>query len=89
MANFMFIRHKVRDFKTWKAGYDSHYPKRVEAGLTEKYLLQSADYPNEVVLLFEAQDINRAKAFAASSELRERMQELGVADKPDIYFLNS
>jgi hypothetical protein len=89
MASFMLIRHKVRDFKTWKAGYDTHYPKRVEAGLTEKYLLQSADYPNEVVLLFEVQDINRAKAFAASTELRERMQELGVADKPDIYFLNS
>jgi hypothetical protein len=89
MASFMLIRHKVRDFKTWKAGYDTHYPKRVEAGLTEKYLLQSADYLNEVVLLFEVEDINRAKAFAASSELRERMQELGVIDKPDISFLNS
>lgn len=89
MASFMLIRHKVRDFKAWKAGYDAHNPKRLEAGLTEKYLLQSADYPNELVLLFEVQDINRAKAFAASSELRERMQELGVADKPDIYFLNN
>lgn len=89
MASFMLIRHKVRDFKTWKAGYGTHYPKRVEAGLAEKYLLQNADYPNEVVLLFEVQDINRAKAFAASSELRERMQELGVTDKPEIYFLNS
>jgi hypothetical protein len=39
--------------------------------------------------LFEVQDINRPKAFAASSELRERMQELGVADKPDISFLKS
>lgn len=58
MANFRLIRHKVRDFKTWKAGYDGHSPKRVEAGLTEKYLLQSADNPNEVVLLFEVQDLN-------------------------------
>jgi hypothetical protein len=57
MASFMLISHKMRGLKTWKAGYDMHYPKRVEAGLTEKYLLQSADYPNEVVLLFEVQDI--------------------------------
>ena len=28
-------------------------------------------------------------AFAASADLRERMQESGVVDKPDIYFLNS
>ena len=86
---FLLIRHKVRDFKTWKTGYDGHQPKRTEAGLTEKYLLRSADDANEVVILFEAQDLKRAKAFAASADLREKMQEVGVVDKPDIYFLES
>lgn len=87
MSNYMFIRHKVQDFKAWKAGYDEHRPKRIEAGLTEKYLLQNADDPNEVIGLFEAQDLNRAKAFAQSPELRDKMQQVGVLDKPDIYFL--
>ncbi len=85
---FILIRHKVKDFKTWKTGYDAHQPKRAEAGLTEKYLFRGADDDNEVVILFEAQDINRAKAFTASADLREKMQEVGVVDKPDIYFLN-
>ena len=85
---FMLIRHKVKDFKTWKTGYDAHQAKRTEAGLTEKYVLRGADDDNEVVILFEAQDLNRAKAFAASADLREKMQEVGVVDKPDIYFLN-
>ena len=89
MANFMLIRHKVKDFENWKAGYDAHQPKRAEAGLTEKYLLRGSDDPNEVVALFEAQDLSRAKAFATSAELREKMQEVGVVDQPDIYFLNS
>jgi hypothetical protein len=89
MAAFMLFRHKVRDFKSWKAGYDAHQPKRMEAGLTEKYLLRNSDDPNEVVALFEAQDLNRAKEFAASAELREKMQEVGVVDKPDVYFLNA
>ncbi|RTZ45520.1 hypothetical protein EKL30_05680 [Candidimonas sp. SYP-B2681] len=86
---FLLIRHKVRDFKTWKTGYDGHQPKRTEAGLTEKYLLCSSDDANEVVILFEAQDLKRAKAFAASTDLREKMQEVGVVDKPDIYFLEN
>ena len=86
---FILIRHKVRDFKTWKTGYDAHQPKRTEAGLTEKYLLRSADDANEVVMFFEAADLNRAKAFAASAELRDKMQEVGVIDKPDVYFLNN
>ena len=85
---FMLVRHKVKDFNTWKAGYDAHQPKRADAGLTEKYLLRSADDVNVIVILFAAQDLNQAKAFAASSDLRETMQELGVVDKPDIYFLN-
>lgn len=85
---FLLIRHKVKDFETWKTGYDAHQPKRTEAGLTEKFLLRGADDANEVVLLFEAQDLTRAKAFVASQDLREKMQEVGVIDQPDIYFLN-
>ena len=85
---FVLIRHKVKDFKTWKTGYDAHQPKRTEAGLTEKYVLRGADDANEVVMLFEARDLNQAKAFTASADLREKMQEVGVIDKPDIYFLN-
>jgi hypothetical protein len=88
MNGFMLIRHKVEDFATWKEGYDAHAPKRAEAGLTEKYLLRSVQAPNEVVILFEAQDVHRAQAFAESADLRETMQGLGVIDKPDIYFLN-
>ena len=88
MNGFMFIRHKVKNFTTWKEGYDAHAPKRTDAGLTEKYLLRSTHAPNEIVILFEAQDIDRAQAFAESADLGETMQGFGVIDKPDIYFLN-
>lgn len=88
MNGFMLIRHKVKDFTVWKAGYDAHAPKRDEAGLTEQYLLRGVDDANEVVMLFEAQDIARAKAFAESADLREAMQAVGVVGKPDICFLN-
>jgi uncharacterized protein YeaO (DUF488 family) len=88
MAGFLLVRHKVRDFSEWKRGYDAHLPKRAEAGLTEKHLLRGANDSNEVVLLFQAKDLNRAKAFVESADLRETMQKFGVLDKPDIYFLN-
>ena len=88
IAIFLLIRHRVRDFSEWKRGYDTHLPKRAEAGLTEKHLLRGANDPNEVVLLFEAKDLDRAKAFVESADLREAMQKVGVLDKPDVYFLN-
>lgn len=88
MASYMSIRHKVRDFNAWKPAFDTHRAKRVEAGLTDKQLLRGASDPNEVVILLEAKDVNRARAFSESADLRETMQKAGVADKPDIYFLN-
>ena len=88
MAGYLLIRHKVRDFSEWKRGYDAHLPKRTEAGLTEKHLLRSVSDANEIVLLFQAKDLGQAKAFAESADLRQTMQNLGVLDKPDIYFLN-
>jgi hypothetical protein len=35
-----------------------------------------------------AEDLNRAKAFTESADLRETMGRLGVLDRPDISFLN-
>ena len=88
MNGFMLIRHQVKNFTTWKEGYDAHARKRTDAGLTEKYLLRSTRVPNEIVILFEAQDLDRAQAFAESADLRDTMQGFGVIDRPDIYFLN-
>lgn len=84
----IMIRHKVADFGKWKSAYDAHSFARASAGLKEEHLLRSSDNPNEVVLLFSAQDLNKGKEFAASDDLREAMQKAGVIDKPDIYFLN-
>ena len=84
----LLVRHNVADFAKWKPVYDAHLAARQKAGLQEKNLLRSVDNPNEVVLLFEAEDLKRAQAFADSSDLREAMQKAGVVGKPDILFLN-
>jgi heme-degrading monooxygenase HmoA len=83
----MLIRHKVADFAKWKPVYDAHAFAREKAGLKEIHLLRNLDDPNEVILLFSVEDIDKAKAFAASDDLRAAMQRAGVSDKPDVYFL--
>ena len=84
----VLVRHNVADFAKWKPVYDAHLAARQKAGLLEKNLLRSVDNPNEVVLLFEAEDLKRAQTFAESTELREAMQKAGVVGKPDILFLS-
>ena len=55
--------------------------------IKEVHLLRNADDPNEVFIMSEVENLRKARDFAASSDLREKMQEAGVVDRPDIYFL--
>jgi len=83
----MLVRHKVADFAKWKPVYDAHLSARQTAGLKEEHLFQNADNPNKVLLLFSVEDVDKAKAFAASDDLRQAMENAGISDKPDVYFL--
>lgn len=89
MANYVLIRHRVEDFSTWKEAYDAHKPERRAAGVTENRLFQDTDDSNTVTILFDAEDLERAKEFASSDDLREIMQKAGVTGKPEMYFLKS
>ena len=84
----VLVRHKVSDFANWKPVYVAHLSARQKAGLKEEHLFRNADDRNEVLLLFSAEDIDKAKAFTASDDLRQAMEKSGVSDKPDVYFLN-
>ena len=83
----MLVRHKVANFAKWKPIYDAHLSVRQKAGLKEEHLCRNADDPNEVLLLFSMEDLDKAKAFTASDDLRQAMEKAGVSDKPDVYFL--
>jgi hypothetical protein len=84
----VLIRHKVTDFEGWKPVYDAHASARAAAGLKEEHLFRNADNSHEVILLFTAESLDKARAFAESADLRDKMQIAGVMDQPDIYFLN-
>ena len=86
--HYLLIRHRVEDFKTWKAAFEAHLPARQRAGLKEAHLLRDMDSPHDVVLLFEVSDLAKAHQFAASSDLRETLNKGGVTNKVEIHFLD-
>ena len=73
MPSFMLVRHRVKDFAAWKPVYDGHAAKRREAGRADRLLLRAADDPNNLFILFEAQDLARARAFGTYADLRDTM----------------
>ncbi len=84
---YLLIRHKVRDFATWKPVFDEHGSTRRASGSKGGYLFRNASDLNEVVMLFEWADLNKARQFTQSEDLRKTMERAGVTDRPDIYFL--
>ncbi len=84
---YLLVRHHVADFANWKKAFDAHAGARVTAGLKDKEVLRDLDDQNQVVLLFEVSDLEKAKEFSESSSLREAMTAAGVTDQPDLYFL--
>jgi hypothetical protein len=52
-------------------------------------LLRNADDPQEVIILFETDDLAAARQFAAAPQLREVMEKAGVIDQPTMFFLEN
>jgi len=85
---YLLVRHKVEDYEGWKPVFDHDYgATREQWGSKGGRILRNADDPNELVMLLEWDSLENARKFAHAEELREAMRRAGVADQPDVYFL--
>ena len=82
----LLMRHKVVDYATWKPSFDEHGTTRRANGARGDRLFRNAADPNEVLVLVEWDDLDRARLFAESDDLQEAMARAGVADQPDVWF---
>jgi hypothetical protein len=83
----MIVRHRIKDYRSWKKAFDGHAGAQKAAGLTKPRVFRSADDPNETVILMDYKDLKKAKAFGVSADLKKAMESAGVVDQPTIYFV--
>src|ERR1035438_2457063 len=57
----LLVRHKVDDFDRWKAVFDGHATAQRTAGITVTHVMRNVEDPGEVVLVFDVEDVERAK----------------------------
>jgi quinol monooxygenase YgiN len=84
----MAVSHIVKDFDTWKKGFDAHESNRTDSGLTKMAVSRDMGNPNKVLIFLKIGDLQKAKDFAASPNLKETMQKLGVTSKPEIIYVD-
>ncbi len=87
MANLMLVRQRIRDYDEWRPGFDAAIPQRAAAWLSGTRVMRGSDDPNQITILFEAADLERARSYAESPDLREATQRAGVIGQPEIQFL--
>ena len=66
----VMVKHKVKDWDTWKKAFDSHKQARMDAGLTDRVIGHVAGDDHSVILVFAVADLAKAKAFMESRSYR-------------------
>jgi hypothetical protein len=85
----LLIRHHVADYAAWKAVFDEHETTRRANGSQGGWLFRDATDPQEVLLLLEWDDLERARLFADSDDLREVLARAAGTDGPEIWLLEN
>lgn len=82
----MFVRHDVADYTVWKKGYNAYAPTQKKMGVFFEAVYQSAENPNDVTVIHDFRSLEKAKAFAASPDLKDTMGKLGVKGVAQIWY---
>ena len=80
----LLTQHRVKDYDAWRPHFDGHEDIRRSYGITNPRVYRNADDPNDLVLLFDVTDLERAKEFGQSQELRSTMERAGVVMPPTV-----
>ena len=83
----ILVHHEVANYQAWKSVFDASSDWRLKNGEQSCRIFHSAGNVNDLILLFEWENLDAARAFMTSEELKARMAKAGVKGQPRIEFL--
>jgi hypothetical protein len=78
--NMMVVTHKVKDFEEWLASYEAHDSMKLANGIHNYVIGRSVKDPNMVLVATKVDDLEKAKTFGKSADLKQAMQKGGVTN---------
>jgi len=82
------ITHAVKDFDKWQPVFKEDSTARKAAGLSDIVVGRQVDSANNLMVVLNASDVAKAKAFAADPRLKDAMTKGGVISKPDVEYFH-
>lgn len=83
----VLVHHEVADYPAWKAVFDAALDWRHKNGERSCRIFHSAANVNDLTLLFEWENLEKAQSFMSSPDLKGRMASAGVKGQPRVEFL--
>ena len=81
----IFVKHKVKDYNTWKKAYDEFSSIRKEKGVIGASVHRDAKDPNTLVVMHRFPDKGKADAFMNSDKLKSAMETAGIVGEPEFW----
>jgi quinol monooxygenase YgiN len=76
----VLVHQRISEFRRWKEVFDRLGPARAAASCRSTTVFRNREDPHEVVVLFDFDDLARARQHMGSAELRQAWQDAGVTD---------
>jgi catechol 2,3-dioxygenase-like lactoylglutathione lyase family enzyme len=88
--NWVLVTHKVKDFTAWLKGYDAEgTATRASFGLIDVALARGVEDSNLVHIVFDINDMAKAKARLSDPALKKIMMDAGVMGAPKLEFYSN
>jgi heme-degrading monooxygenase HmoA len=78
----MAIKHKVRNYESWKSVFDEFPP--TAAGALFARVNRATDDPNDVLIVSGWNTAKDAQAFTSNPKLGQAMEKAGVVNAPRV-----
>jgi len=81
----LFVKHHVSDYSKWKSVYDGFASTRKEKGVTGASVYRDPSDANTLIVVHQFKDLDAARGFVESEELKSAMADAGVSGPPEIW----
>ena len=81
----LFVKHTVSDYSKWKSIYDRFASTRKEMGVTGASVHRDPNDANTLIVVHHFADLDAARGFVESEELKSAMANAGVSGPPEIW----
>lgn len=85
--NNVLVMYRVKNFTKWNLNVEEGAGKRKIMGSKEAYVYNKKDHPHEMVILYNWNDLDKAREYFESDEFKNQIKDAGVEDTPEIIYL--